>query len=446
MISYSMRIYIKSIAYLLICFSSSMFAQNESPGSKMINSTLITNVQIFDGREIIASSGSVRIEADRITKVSNSQLQPLQGEAVIDGKGRFLMPGLIDAHVHVSWAFPFSKADQANEAYVTASAVANAASMLARGFTTVRDTAGTDYGLAMAIEDGVVPGPRIIFTGRSISQTGGHADHRKINAASSSRLIQNFGSTIADGKDEVIKAAREELRRGAHFIKIHAGGGVSSPTDPMHSVQYTFEEMKAVVQIATDRGTYVAAHAYTPESISRALNAGIKTIEHGNLIDKATAELAAKKGAFVVPNLVTYWAMDKAPKMPSYIKEKNKTVLNAMTGALKLLKDAGVKIAFGTDLIADMHPLQNQEFLLRTQVFTPIEILRQATSVNADLIALSGLNNPYGKLGVIEAQAVADIILVNGNPLKDIALMSKPKTSFSLIMKNGKVIKELKVR
>lgn len=405
------------------------------------NSTLINNVQIFDGRNVIASSGAVRIEGNRIAEVSSTQLGALPGETVIDGKGKFLMPGLIDAHVHVSWAFPFSKADQANESYVTAGAVANAAAMLNRGFTTVRDTAGTDYGLAMAIDDGVVPGPRIIFTGRSISQTGGHADHRKINEEPSNGLIHGFGSTIADGKAEVMKAAREELRRGAYFIKIHAGGGVSSPTDPLHSVQYSFEEMKAAVQTAADRGTYVAAHAYTPESISRALNAGVKTIEHGNMIDKKTAELAARKGAFVVPNLVTYWAMDKAPGMPAYIKAKNKTALDAMTGALELLKQAGVKIAFGTDLIANMHPLQNQEFLLRAQAFTPLEILRQATSVNASLIALSGRNNPYGKLGVIEAGAVADIILIDGNPIEDIALMSKPETAFSLIMKDGKIVR-----
>lgn len=430
----------KRIAWTIVAFCL-LLAKPVAGQEAKPNSTLINNVQIFDGRNVIASSGAVRIEDDRIAQVSSTQLEPLLGEMVIDGKGRFLMPGLIDAHVHVSWAFPFSKADQANESYVTAGAVANASAMLKRGFTTVRDTAGTDYGLAMAIDDGVVQGPRIIFTGRSISQTGGHADHRKINEKPSNSLIHGFGSTIADGEAEVIKAAREELRRGAYFIKIHAGGGVSSPTDPLHSVQYSFEEMQAAVQTAADRGTYVAAHAYTPESISRALNAGVKTIEHGNMIDKKTAELAARKGAFVVPNLITYWAMDKAPGMPPYIKAKNKTALDAMTDALKLLKEAGVKIAFGTDLIANMHPLQNQEFLLRTQAFTPLEILRQATSVNASLIALSGRNNPYGKLGVIEAGAVADIILIDGNPLENMTLMSKPETAFSLIMKDGKIVK-----
>lgn len=426
---------------IAIAFCTLLLAGGASAQDAKTNSTLINDVQIFDGQNLIASSGAVRIEGDKITQVSRSQLEALPGETIINGKGRFLMPGLIDAHVHVSWAFPFSKADQANEAYVAAGAVANAEAMLNRGFTTVRDTAGTDYGLAMAIEDGVVPGPRIIFTGRSISQTGGHADHRKINEEPSNSLIHGFGSTIADGEAEVTKAAREELRRGAHFIKIHAGGGVSSPTDPLHSVQYSSEEMEAAVQTASDRGTYVAAHAYTPESISRALNAGVKTIEHGNMIDKQTAQLAAQKGAFVVPNLITYWAMDKAPGLPSYIKAKNKTALDAMAGALKMLKEAGVKVAFGTDLIADMHPLQNQEFLLRAQAFTPIEILRQATSINASLIALSGPNNPYGKLGVIEPGAVADIILIEGNPIANIALMTKPATSFSLIMQNGKIIR-----
>lgn len=430
-----MRHIINAMVFCTLLLAGGASAQSVKP-----NSTLINNVQIFDGRTVIASSGAVRIEGEKITEVSRSQLDALPGETVINGKGRFLMPGLIDAHVHVSWAFPFSKADQVNEAYVAAGAVANASAMLHRGFTTVRDTGGTDYGLATAIDDGVVPGPRIIFTGRTISQTGGHADHRKINEEPVSGLLHGFGSTIADGEAQVTKAAREELRRGAYFIKIHAGGGVSSPTDPLHSVQYTFEEMKAAVQTAADRGTYVAAHAYTPESISRALNAGVKTIEHGNMIDKKTAELAAQKGAFVVPNLVTYWAMDKAPGMPAYIKAKNKVALDAMTGALKFLKEAGVKIAFGTDLIAEMHPLQNQEFLLRAQAFTPLEILRQATSVNASLIALSGLNNPYGKLGVIEKGAVADILLIDGNPIQDISLMTKPSATFSMIMKDGKVV------
>ena len=405
------------------------------------NSVLIRDVQIFDGQNVIASSGSVRVADGKIVNVSTSLIEPSEQDTVIDGEGKFLMPGLIDAHVHVSWAYPFSKADIVNESYMMAGAVANASAMLQRGFTTVRDTAGTDYGLAQAIEDGVIPGPRIIFTGRSISQTGGHADQRNINADHSKEMIFSFGSTIADGVDEVTKAAREELRRGAYFIKIHAGGGVSSPTDPLHSVQYTVEEMQAAVQTAADRKTYVAAHAYTPESITRALNAGVMSIEHGNMIDKKSAELAASKGAYVVPNLITYWALDQAPNMPSYIKAKNKTTLDAMTNALKLLKAAKVNVAFGTDLIADMHHLQNQEFLLRAEVFTPLEILRQVTSVNASLIALSGPNNPYGNLGVIEQGAVADLILVEGNPLENLALMTQPKTSFSLIMKNGKIVK-----
>lgn len=428
-----MRHFYNIIAFMSLWLAGVAMAQTP-------DSTLITNVQIFDGRNVSASSGSVRIVGDKITEVSSGTLSPIADETVIDGKGRFLMPGLIDAHVHVSWAFPFSKANQANASYITAGAVANASAMLRRGFTTVRDTAGTDFGLARAIDEGVVPGPRIIFAGRSLTQTGGHGDHREIVENAADGLIFSFGSTVADGEAEVIKAAREELRTGAHFIKIHAGGGVSSPTDPLHSVQYSAAEMTAAVQTAADRGTYVAAHAYTPESISRALNAGVMTIEHGNLIDRKTADLAARKGAFVVPNLVTYWAMDQAPNMPSYIKAKNRSVLDPMADAMRTLKAAGVKIAFGTDLIANMHPLQNQEFLLRAEVFSPIEILRQATSVNASLIALSGPNNPYGKLGTIEPGAVADLILIDGNPVQDISVMTKPEDNFSLIMKDGKIV------
>lgn len=415
---------------------SSAFAQEDTT----LSTTLITHVQIFDGHNLITKDGSVRIDGPHIVEVSKRPLTARKNETVIDGQGKFLMPGLIDAHVHVSWSFPFAKADQANPSYRTASAVAAAANMLNRGFTTVRDTAGTDHGLAYAIDEDIVPGPRIIFAGCSLTQTGGHGDHRKLTDSAEDGLIYDFGATVADGTDEVTKAAREELRRGAKFIKIHAGGGVSSPLDPMHSVQYSPEEMEAAVRSARDWGTYVAAHAYTPESITRALNAGILTIEHGNLIDRDAARLAAQKGAFVVPNLVTYWALDNAPNMPSYIKEKNGLVLNAMTGALKILKEENVKIAFGTDLIADMHPLQSQEFKLRAQVFSPLEILRQATSINGALIDLSGPLNTYGKLGVIEAGARADMILIDGNPLDDISVMTRPHAHFSLIMKDGKPV------
>jgi len=422
------------LAFCLVKATAGMAAENSS--------TLIRNVQIFNGSDIIASSGSVRIEGNRFVEVSAQQLEPRAGETIIDGKGRFLMPGLIDAHVHVSWSFPYAKTEQANNTYATAYAVANAQAMLARGFTTVRDTGGTDYGLPRAIDDGVVPGPRIFFTGRTLSQTGGHGDHRNINAPTAEGLLNGFGFSIADGKPEVIKAAREELRRGAQFVKIHAGGGVSSPTDPLHSIQYSQEEMNAAVQTAADRGTYVAAHAYTPESINRALNAGVKTIEHGNLIDKKTARLAAKKGAFVVPNLVTYWAFSQSNEVPSYIKEKNNTVYEAMAGALKILKDADVKIGFGTDLIMDMHSLQNQEFALRSQAFSALEILRQATSINGELLELSGPNNPYGKLGVVAPGAVADLLLIDGDPTQDILIMTRPETLFSLVMKDGIVVRE----
>lgn len=434
------RILLNITLFLTSLFMAAFFAMPAQAQDKPPKPILISNVQIFDGHNLITSSGSVRVVGDKISEVSLGQLSAKPEDYVIDGGGKFLMPGLIDAHVHVSWAFPFSKAPQAGDSYTAVTAVANAAKMLKRGFTTVRDTAGTDYGLAYAIDEGVVPGPRIIFTGRSITQTGGHADHRDIKAPSTDRISFVFGASVADGTDEVTKAAREELRKGAKFIKIHAGGGVSSPLDPMHSIQYSPQEMAAAVQSAKDWGTYVAAHAYTPESITRALNAGVMTIEHANLIDKDTAKLAAQKGAYVVPNLVTYWAMDKAPNMPAYIKAKNKYVLDAMEDALKTLKAENVKIAFGTDLIADMHGLQNQEFVLRAQVFTPLEILRQVTSVNGSLIELSGPLNPYGKVGVIEKGAIADFILVDGNPLKDIRLMANPEANFSLIIKDGKMI------
>ncbi len=425
---------IASICALLVTVFPSTFASEA-------NRLLIDNVQIFDGRNLVSSNGSVRIADGKITEVSVESLTPEAGEQVIDGEGHFLMPGLIDAHVHVSYAFPFSKINEITESYLTATAVSNAKAMLFRGFTTVRDTGGTDAGLVAAINEGYVDGPRILFAGRTLSQTGGHGDFRPVSAVPEPETRFQFGSAIVDGEAQVLQGAREELRRGSHFIKIHAGGGVASPRDPLHSVQFTPDEIEAAVAAASNWGTYVAAHAYTSEAIIQALEAGVMTIEHGNFINEKAARLAARKGAYVVPNLVTYWAMDQTPNLPPYLKEKNKVALASMQDALLILKKHKVNIAFGTDLINQFHPYQNQEFILRSKAFTGLEILRQATSGNAELLGLSGPLNPYGTLGVIEQGAQADLLLVKGNPLQDISVMADPQNNYLMIMKSGKVVK-----
>ena len=423
------------VLFLLMLFPA--FAEDAPP-----DSTLIENVRIFDGHDLITSNGAVRVSGSEIVEVSLRPLAAKAGEKTIDGEGRFLMPGLIDAHVHVSWAYPFSKRSQASETYITALAVANAKAMLLRGFTTVRDTGGTDFGLATAINEGYIPGPRIVFAGRTLTQTGGHADYRGLGDPPEPASRFRFGAVIADGEAQVLQAAREELRRGSGFIKVHAGGGVSSPQDPLHVVQYSAGEIGAAVVAAENWGTYVAAHAYTPQAITLALEAGVKTIEHGNLIDRPSARLAAKKGAYVVPNVVTYWALDQGEGLPAYLKEKNKIALEGMWNGLAILKEENVKIAFGTDLIADMHAHQNREFILRSRVFTGLEILRQATSVNGGLIALSGPLNAYGKVGVIEPGAKADLLLVERSPIDDITVMADPEANFAIIMKNGEIAKD----
>ncbi|MBI1393990.1 MAG: amidohydrolase family protein [Alphaproteobacteria bacterium] len=430
---------IASVVRATLALAAALVAQVN--GAFAADAYLINNARIFDGVDIVTERGAVRVDNGLITAVSKTPLASKPGETVIDAAGRFLMPGMIDAHVHVSSNLPFDLLSIANESLIGASAAPNAKAMLMRGFTTVRDTGGTDWGVATAIDRGIIEGPRIIFAGRVLTQTGGHGDNRGQGAPSDLHQRFQFGSVVADGTPEVLQGAREELRRGSHFLKIMAGGGVASPRDPLHSIQYTPEEMAAAVTTAKNWGTYVAAHAYTPGAIKRALNAGVMTIEHGNLIDREAAELAASKGAWVNPNLVTYWAMDQSPDLPAYLKEKNKVTLDAMTKALDILKAAGTNIGFGTDLIAQFQAHQSYEFVLRSEAFSGLEILRQATSGNAGIIALSGPLNPYGELGAIAPGLRADLLLIDGDPTADIKIMATPDEVIDLIMKDGRIVK-----
>jgi len=351
----------------------------------------------------------------------------------VDLGGAYVLPGLIDCHVHIM----ASTADMADLARwpVTYNAHHTArllGQMLDRGFTTVRDMAGGDYGTWRALEEGLIRGPRLFYAGRALSQTGGHGDHR----GPGDHLLDNHPgaselSTIVDGPDEVRRAARDELRRGAHHIKVMAGGGVASPTDRIDSTQFSVAELEAAVDEARAANRYVAAHAYTPESIARSLRAGVRTIEHGNLLDAATAELF--ENAYLVMNLVTYWALQKEGRefgLPEASFRKVSEVLDGGMHALDLAHASGIKIGYGTDLLGGMHRHQSQEFVIRSEIQSPIDIIRSATTIGAEIIGMSG------KLGTLQPGAFADFIALARDPLESITALADP-TAIRYVVKNG---------
>jgi imidazolonepropionase-like amidohydrolase len=382
----------------------------------------------------------VLVEDDRIVEVAEGSLLATDARR-IDVGGRTLMPGLIDAHVHAV----LTTMDLAALERKPVTLVANEArlvleGMLRRGFTTVRDAGGADRGLAEAVERGLVRGPRLFFSGRVLSQTGGHGDFspREDPPRLCACGIRTSGfSHVADGVDAVRKAAREELRRGAHQVKIMASGGVASPSDPIWNLQYSEEEMRAIVGEARSWRTYAMAHAYTPEAIARAVRAGVRTIEHGNLIDAGTARLLVEHDAFLVPTLVTYFAIDelgRALGFPAISQRKVRDVLDAGLASLEIARDAGVAMGFGTDLLGETHDQQSREFALRARVLPPLEVLRAATLVNARILGREG------ELGVVAPGALADLLVVEGDPLADVTLLAEPEKSLALVMRGGELV------
>ena len=381
----------------------------------------------------------VLIEGGLIREVSDRPIANAAAETV-DLAGHTLMPGLIDAHVHViAVDQALARLGERPASLVTLQAARVLEGMLQRGFTTVRDAGGADGGLAEAVEQGLVRGPRIFPSGRALSQTGGHGDlrprTRSVSVAACACCEGGAGlARIADGVSECRRAARDELRKGATQIKIMASGGVASPYDPVWNLQYSEEEVRAIVEEARAWRTYVMAHAYTPEAIRRSIDFGVRSIEHGNLIDEATAELVASADAFVVPTLVTFDALHRFGRelgFPEASLKKLGDVREAGLRSLEILQGAGVKIGFGTDLLGAMHRHQSHEFAIRAEAMTPIEIIRSATTVNADLL------NRKGEFGVIAPDARADLIAVDGNPLADIALLDGQGEHLTHIMKDG---------
>jgi imidazolonepropionase-like amidohydrolase len=407
----------------------------------MSSQTLLKNARVFDGtREDCPGGQSVLIEDGIIREVSASARASSTAQ-VVDVRGLTLMPGMIDAHVHAcaSDVDPI-KVQQQGEAYRTAFAVQFLGHALRCGFTTVRDVGGGSYSLARAVNDKLITGPRYFYAGRFLSMTGGHGDFRQQHEAGhpcSCAAVDSLG-VIADGVDAVTQAAREELRRGAHCIKIMASGGVASPTDPIWMSQYREDEIRAVVHETTARRTYTAAHCHPAESIKRCAELGVRSIEHGTLIDKKTADYVAEKGSFVVPTMVIIFALQELGRklgLPPASQEKLQEVFDSALGSLEILKQAKVKLGFGTDLLGKLYTQQCRELELRARVFKAIDVLRQATSISAELMNLEG------RLGCIAPEAYADLLVVDGDPLNDIGLLTANGERLKLIMRAGEITK-----
>jgi imidazolonepropionase-like amidohydrolase len=402
------------------------------------------NATLFDSATgKLRANATVTVEGERIVEVSYSAAPPPAGARVFDLAGRTLLPGLIDGHAHVTATVAdFFKLTLMPQSLITAQAKDILHGMLMRGFTTVRDAGGADAGIVQAVEGGHFLGPRLFIAGRAITQTGGHGDSRPAFFRGNGECIccgaAGMLGSIADGVGAVRRAVREELRNGAHHIKVMAGGGVASPSDPLEGTQYSIEEMSAIVEEATAAGTYVMAHAYSPAAITRAVRCGVRSIEHGNLLDAATAQVMAEHGAYLVPTLATYDALHRNGARLGWSAEmmrKLDLVREQGVEAIRIARAAGVRIGFGTDLLGEMHADESIEFTLRAPAMPASEILRSATAVNAELIGQAG------KLGVIAKGAIADLVVVDGDPLADLELLQHQGRHLPLIMKAGKLCK-----
>ena len=399
--------------------------------------TLLLNATIVDCTHPEPRFGNILIEDGLIREIA-PKTSPSMDSQVIDVKGRTVIPGLIDCHVHVvAGMMNLAMNAQLPAPIAVLQSARIMKGMLERGFTTVRDVGGASFALAEAVEQGLTPGPRLIVCGKALSKTGGHSDSRpRYDTFDANRWAGNVGSLgrVADGVDEVRRACRQELRSGAAFIKVMANGGVASPTDPVSWLGYTEDELRAAVEEARDAKTYVAAHLYTAEGIARAVNCGVHSLEHCNLIDRNAAQMAAKAKAVAVPTLVTYEALAQdgtALGLPAASVAKIEDVRRTGIESLSILRDAGVTIAFGTDLLGETHVRQSEEFSIRSQVLPAAEILASATTVAAKLIGMEG------RLGIIAEGAIADILVVDGAPLKDIRILSDPGRNLRLVMKQG---------
>lgn len=439
------------MAALLAIFLPSLASASAPPENKAV---LFENVRVFNGTsDRLTEPTHVLVIGNKIHSISKAKpaLPADTTLEVIQGEGRTLMPGLIDAHVHMMFStIPQIAALTADIGFVNVAAVKGAHDMLMRGFTSVRDLGGPVFGLKRGIDTGLAVGPRIWPAGAFISQTGGHGDFRLPNDMPA--RPDDFGYTervnaaaIADSPDAVRKRAREQLALGASQVKMMAGGGVSSIYDPLDVAQYTVPELRAAVEAAENWGTYVTVHAYTPRAVHQAIEAGVRCIDHGQLLDDASAKLMAEKKIwwslqpFVEDGHSTF-----AEGTPNRIKQVE--MYGGTDKAYAFAKKYGIRTAWGSDILFDAKAaaLQGEQLTRMVRWYKPAEILRMATATNAELLALSGPRSPYqGKLGVVETGALADLLLVDGNPLQNLALIAQPEKSLVVIMKDGKIFKNI---
>ncbi|MET8694469.1 amidohydrolase family protein [Streptomyces bauhiniae] len=412
---------------------------------------LFTDARVFDGRsDELSAPTRVLIAAGKIASIGDGDDVPA-GALTVDAGGRTLTPGFIDAHAHVMLQPTLAEAANTDLAYHGLYGASMARLYLSRGYTTIRDTGGNTFSLKKAIDAGLTEGPRIFPSGPIISQTSGHGDFTP--AAEPSRLVgghrdnmQRDGHLlVVDGVPEMLQAVRYVLGRGASQIKLAVSGGCASERDPLDITEFTAEEIGAAVQVAGDWNTYVLAHVYNPSGIRRAVEAGVRTIEHANLIDLETLQLMKDSGTWLSPQVSVY--VSDPPGLAPQTKEKFTQAREGLDTLFTLAKKTGFdRIGFGSDIISAPDTLAkiNEEFVHRTKWFSPAEILRQATGNNGKMLALSGPRNPYpGTLGVIEPGAPADVLLIDGDPLEDPSLLTDPEKNLTVIVKDGQVFKNL---
>ncbi len=439
-----MKTLLTTIMALALCFHT--LAQND------VNQILITNAKIFDGTDKLVEGKDVLIQENKIVKIGENIPVTKDGRTqVIDAGGRTMTPGFMDMHAHTMLQMPFGLGANSDEYYWAYVSTQAANMYLSQGYTTVRDVGGNCFSLKKAIDQGIVDGPRIYASGPMLSQTSGHSDHR--TDAYASQLVADEPSIfmkfnqvqVADGRAEVLIAVRENLRRGASQIKICVGGGTGSYADPLDVTQYTPDEIQAAVEAAEDWGTYVTAHVYNSAGIVRAIENGVKCIEHGNLMDEATMKLMKETNTWLSPQVIVYTYHPNGYTDDQ--KAKHDQAYDGIDNMFQAAKKVGFdNIVFGSDIITSLDELStiNKEFELRTEWFTPTEILNQATGKSAELLQLSGERNPYPvKIGVIAEGAYADLLLIDGNPLEDLTILQDAEANLALIMKDGKVFKNI---
>ncbi len=406
---------------------------------------LIDRATVFD-----SAAGTLRprcrivIEGERITAVTDEPIQVDDVASTIDAADRVVLPGLIDAHVHVvASSHDLSGLALQPPSWVTAASSRILRDMLMRGYTTVRDAAGADFGLQEAVARGLFEGPRLFIAGFPVSQTGGHADMRPKGVRQREFFCSCAGlgliGAIADGVGEVRRAVREQVRNGANQIKIMAGGGIASPSDPLEGTQFSVEELRAACEEAEAANLYAMAHAYSPRAVTRAVQAGVRSIEHGNLIDEATARVMKQHGAYLVPTLATYAALaDEGRRLgwSEAMLDKLAKVHARGVESLRIAKAEGVPIVFGTDLLGHMHVRQPEEFKLRLGAQTPLEILQGATIQAARLL------RQEGQFGAIVPGAWADLLIVDGDPTRDVSMLAEPERGIRLILQGGRVVRD----